>query len=277
MHSVYVNFCFLFSSWKHVFVQGSVAAGINGTASMALWGARGILQKKKNREEQRACSCGGSVIPPSTSPSLVPYSFCASTSWLLFLVSFFLSTSARILLSFHLVMHLAFFVALMQGISHSADQPVGEVAFSSGLQLSHLAVGRDVELHVEHHKRAMVMTGSLHGARKERSQAKGSQHASWYHCQPNPPPPPQANSAEGRRCLRPDTWPNVSLKLSLGSRFGLFFLLAHKANHVDTKLFAHLGNAKWMLAVQPFWALTVVEDVRILGTCLTVVACGWEK
>ena len=86
------------------------------------------------------------LLPPalvcclSPSASLGP-GFC-------FLSSLFLSTPAHTLLSFHLAIHLALFVALMQGISYSAEQCVGEVAFSLGFQLSHLAVGRDVELHV---------------------------------------------------------------------------------------------------------------------------------
>ena len=83
---------------------------------------------------------------------------------------------------FHLAIRLALFVALMQGTPYSAEQSVGEVAFGLGFQLSHLAVGRDVALHVKKsknkktHKGAIVMTGPLHGARKERAWAKVSQH-----------------------------------------------------------------------------------------------------
>lgn len=64
-------------------------------------------------------------------------------------------------------MHFVLPGALMQGISDTADQPAGEVAFSSGFHLSHLAMGRDEEWHVKNHKRPMVMTGSLHEVRKE--------------------------------------------------------------------------------------------------------------
>ena len=82
----------------------------------------------------------------------------------------FLSTPAHTPWIFHLAIHLALFVALMQGTPYSADQSVGEVAFSLGFQLSHLAVGRDVELHVKKittRELAIVVTGPLHGARKE--------------------------------------------------------------------------------------------------------------
>lgn len=34
----------------------------------------------------------------------------------------------------------------MQGTSYAADQPVGEVAFTSGFYVSHFAVDRDVDL-----------------------------------------------------------------------------------------------------------------------------------
>lgn len=93
----------------------------------------------------------------------------------------FLSTPAHTLWIFHLAIHLALFVALMQGTPYSADQSVGEVAFSLGFQLSHLAVGRDVELHVKKKKittgeLAIVVTGPLHGARKERAWAKVSRY-----------------------------------------------------------------------------------------------------
>lgn len=106
--------------------------------------------------------------------------------YILACISWFLCFSSLLPQSCHLFILrcILLFGALIRGTWYIAGQPVGEVAFSSGLHLSHLAMGRDVELHIKNHKRAMVMTGSLHGIRKEWSWAKGSQHSSWYHCQP---------------------------------------------------------------------------------------------
>lgn len=118
------------------------------------------------------------------------------------------------------------------------------------------------------------MTGPLHGARKERAWAKVSRYPFWYHSQPKFT---LADCAKLRRLLRGDTWLNVSLKVSLRSRFWFFSLLSHKANHLDTKLFAYIRNAKRMHAVQRFWAPTFVEDIGILGTWLTSMACGGEN
>lgn len=121
------------------------------------------------------CSCGGSFLPPSTCQVFLPCSLpCSllSVACLLFLASF---------VSLHFCSWTIVFPscggsilpdALTQGIVYTADQPTGEVAFSSGFYLSQLAMGRDKELHVKNHKRAMVMTGSPHEIRKEWFQAK---------------------------------------------------------------------------------------------------------
>ena len=147
-----------------------------------------------NKEKQRVHSCcGPSSFPPRAS-CFSPVRYLSPSSLhpgFYFLSSLFLSTFAPILLSFHFVLHFVLFVALVQEILYTANQLVWEVAVSSDFHLSHLALGRDVELHVKNHRRVVVMTVSLHGIRKESSWAKGSQH-SWYHCQPK--------TTQGRLC-----------------------------------------------------------------------------
>lgn len=118
--------------------------------------------------KQRVCLCGGSVLPPSTCQVFLPCSLCCS---LLSITCLVLVSFVSLYLSHTVVFPScdAFVLpgVLTQGISYTADQPAGEATFSSGFHLSHLAMGRNEELHVKNHKRAMVMTGSLHEIRKE--------------------------------------------------------------------------------------------------------------
>ena len=111
-----LNFFFF---WKHFFVQCFAAAGIMEQLEGLFWVARGTLQK----ENGRVCACSGSIIPPSPAkyfalvccldPSTSLHAgFCFSSP--LFLVFHFCPC---VLSSFHLMMHLALFVALMQGIT----------------------------------------------------------------------------------------------------------------------------------------------------------------
>lgn len=130
MHQPLIFFFFFLRAF---FVQCSVAAGIMELLVGLFQVERGIQHTKKYK---RAKSLQWVCHPPSTCrvlcPCSWPCSLCVSHPSFCFSSPLFLSSSAPILLSLRLVVHMALFVALVLGISQGADQPVGEVAFSSG-------------------------------------------------------------------------------------------------------------------------------------------------
>lgn len=68
----------------------------------------------------------------------------------------------------------------MQWTSYTADQPVGEVAFSTGFHLRQLAMGRNVELHVKETQESYGYDRVSAWDKDRMLSGKGSQNPSWY-------------------------------------------------------------------------------------------------